>query len=76
MRLSELALEAGMSEDLFEKLFQARLKRLEHLEDALIEAMEFIERYSDVVDGLNGPEANEAMSLNIHLRQILDGKYD
>lgn len=56
--------------------FSDRLERLEHLEDALIEAMSFIERYVDVVDGPNGPEPNEAMSLNIHLRQTLDGKYE
>lgn len=50
-------------------------KRLREVLAALQEAIDFIEQYSDVVDGPDGPEPNAAMSMATHLQLILDGGY-
>lgn len=52
------------------------IERVEALEEALVAAIEFIDRYVDVDDGPGGlPIPNAAMSLNIYLQQVLDGKH-
>lgn len=53
------------------------IERVEALEEALVAAIEFIDRYVDIEDGPDGaPVPNHAMSLNIYLQQVLDGKHD
>jgi len=52
------------------------IERVEALEEALVAAIEFIDRYVDIEDGPDGaPAPNHAMSLNIYLQQVLDGKH-
>ena len=67
-----------MSDDLNEKLSpEARLHRMGELEEALMAAMAFIDRYVDVVDGPDGiPAPNYAMALNTFLNEVLEGKHD
>jgi hypothetical protein len=51
--------------------------RITLLEGAILELMEFVEKYSDVVDGDDGqPEPNHAMSLITMAQDVLDGKHD
>lgn len=50
-------------------------KKLYELMSALQEAIDFIDQYSDTVDGPDGPEANSAMSLVTHLTNVLEGGY-
>lgn len=48
-------------------------KRIERLEGTIQELMEFIENFSDVVDGDDGqPEPNQAMYLIIMAQNVLD----
>jgi hypothetical protein len=48
-------------------------KRISRLEGVIQELMEFIENYSDVVDGDDGqPEPNHAMSLITMAQDVLD----
>jgi hypothetical protein len=52
-------------------------KRIANLEGAVQELIEFVEHYSDVVDGDDGqPEPNHAMSLLSMAQNVLDGKHD
>jgi hypothetical protein len=52
-------------------------KRVDALESVLQEMMEFVENYSDVIDGEDGqPEPNQAMSLLRMAQDVLDKKYD
>ena len=52
-------------------------KRVDALESVLQEMMEFVENYSDVVDGEDGqPEPNYAMSLVTMAQDVLEGKYE
>jgi hypothetical protein len=45
------------------------------LEEALMAAMAFIDRYVDVVDGPDGiPVPNYAMALNTYLNEVLEGR--
>jgi hypothetical protein len=54
-----------------------RINRVEALEEALIAAIEFIDRYADIDDGPGGiPVPNAAMSLNTYLQEVLDGKHE
>ena len=46
--------------------------RIQELEAALQEALDFIEEHSDVVDGPDGPEPNSAMSLLCYLQTVLN----
>jgi len=71
-------MEVNMSDDLNEKLSpEARLHRMGELEEALMAAMAFIDRYVDVVDGPDGiPAPNYAMALNTFLNEVLEGKHD
>jgi hypothetical protein len=46
--------------------------RIDELKAAIQEACDFIEDYADVVDGPDGPEANQAMSLCTYLTEILE----
>lgn len=48
-------------------------KRVNELMGALQEAIDFIDNYSDTVDGPDGPEANAALSLVTHLQNVLEG---
>jgi len=50
-------------------------KRLNELMGALQEAIDFIDQYSDTVDGPYGPEANAALALVTHLTNVLEGGY-
>ena len=48
-------------------------KRIERLEGTIQELIEFIENFSDVVDGDDGqPEPNQAMSLLMMAQDVLD----
>ena len=48
------------------------LTRISRLEGAIQELMEFVDDYSDVVDGDDGaPEPNRAMSLLVMARDVL-----
>ena len=49
-------------------------KRIRELEAAIQEAMDFIDRYVDVIDGPDGPEPNEAMQIHWHLYDVLEKK--
>jgi hypothetical protein len=52
-------------------------ERIAKLEGVIQELMEFVEKYSDVVDGEDGqPEPNYAMSLITMAQDVLDGKHD
>ena len=52
-------------------------KRIERLEGTIQELIEFIENFSDVVDGDDGqPEPNHAMYLIIMAQNVLDEKHD
>ena len=52
-------------------------KRIERLEGTIQELIEFIENFSDVVDGDDGqPEPNPAMYLIIMAQNVLDSKHD
>lgn len=48
--------------------------RIRELEAAIQEAMDFIDRYVDVIDGPDGPEPNEAMQIHWHLYDVLEKK--
>jgi hypothetical protein len=50
-------------------------KKLYELMAALQEAIDFIDQYSDTVDGPAGPEANSALTLVTHLTNVLEGGY-
>jgi hypothetical protein len=51
--------------------------RITLLEGTILELMEFVDDYSDVVDGDYGvPEPNRAMSLLSMAQDVLDGKHD
>lgn len=51
--------------------------RITLLEGTILELMEFVDNYADVVDGDYGqPEPNHAMSLLSMAHNVLDGKYD
>ena len=51
--------------------------RIEKLEAALHDASEFLDNYSDVIDGLDGqPEANDAMILKQEIDRVLENKHD
>jgi hypothetical protein len=53
------------------------IERVEALEEALVAAIDFIDRYVDIEDGPDGaPAPNHAMSLNTYLQEVLDGKHD
>jgi hypothetical protein len=69
-------MEVNMNDDLNEKLSpEARLHRMGELEEALMAAMAFIDRYVDVVDGPDGiPVPNYAMALNTYLNEVLEGR--
>ena len=58
---------------IFQALPDANLKsRISRLEGAIQELMEFVDDYSDVVDGDDGaPEPNRAMSLLVMARDVL-----
>lgn len=47
--------------------------RIGELEAALCDAVFFLEKYADIVDGPDGPEPNEAMALMMQLTQALEG---
>jgi len=52
-------------------------ERIAKLEGVIQELMEFVENYSDVVDGEDGqPEPNHAMSLVTMAQNVLEGKHD
>jgi len=56
-------------------IFATAADRIEMLEEALMAAMAFIDRYVDVVDGPDGiPVPNYAMALNTFLNDVLEGK--
>ena len=51
--------------------------RIEQLEALLHDASEFLDNYSDVIDGLDGqPEANDAMILKQEIDRVLENKHD
>jgi hypothetical protein len=51
---------------------QSRENRIDQLEEAVERLLEFVDDYSDVVDGDYGiPEPNEAMSLATAIRDML-----
>ena len=51
--------------------------RIEKLEALLHDASEFLDNYSDVIDGLDGqPEANDAMILKQEIDRMLEKKHD
>lgn len=51
--------------------------RIEKLEALLHDASEFLDNYSDVIDGLDGqPEANDAMILKQEIDRVLENKHD
>ena len=53
----------------------AAADRIEKLEGVIQELMEFVDEYSDVVDGDDGvPEPNRAMSLLVIARAALEGE--
>ena len=50
---------------------------IEKLEALLHDASEFLDNYSDVIDGLDGqPEANDAMILKQEIDRVLENKHD
>jgi C4-type Zn-finger protein len=52
-------------------------ERIANLEGVIQELMEFVEKYSDVVDGDDGqPEPNHAMSLVTMAQDVLERKHD
>jgi hypothetical protein len=52
----------------------ARLeRRINELKGALEEAIEYIDNESDMVQGPDGDEPNEALMLSSNLQNILDG---
>jgi hypothetical protein len=52
----------------------ARLEsRINELKGALEEAIEYIDNESDMVQGPDGDEPNEALMLSSNLQNILDG---
>jgi len=52
-------------------------ERIAKLEGVIQELIEFVEKYSDVVDGDDGqPEPNHAMSLVTMAQNVLEGKHD
>jgi F0F1-type ATP synthase delta subunit len=52
-------------------------ERIAKLEGVIQELIEFVEKYSDVVDGDEGqPEPNHAMSLVTMAQDVLEGKYE
>jgi hypothetical protein len=63
--------------DAYKKGVERSKKRVDALESVLQEMMEFVENYSDVVDGEDGqPEPNYAMSLVTMAQDVLEGKYE
>jgi hypothetical protein len=57
--------------------YSSDIERIAKLEGVIQELMEFVEKYSDVVDGDDGqPEPNHAMSLITMAEYVLDGKHD
>jgi hypothetical protein len=57
-------------------MFEAA-ERIEQLEALLHDASEFLDNYSDVIDGLDGqPEANDAMILKQEIDRMLENKHD
>jgi hypothetical protein len=52
----------------------ARLeRRIKELEGSLEEAIEYIDNESDMVEGPDGDEPNEALMLSSNLQNVLDG---
>ena len=52
----------------------ARLEnRINELKGALEEAIEYIDNESDMVEGPDGDEPNEALMLSSNLQNVLDG---
>jgi hypothetical protein len=52
----------------------ARLeRRINELKGALEEAIEYIDNESDMVEGPDGDEPNEALMLSSNLQNVLDG---
>ena len=63
--------------DAYKKGFERSKKRVDALESVLQEMMEFVENYSDVVDGEDGqPEPNYAMSLVTMAQDVLEERHD
>jgi len=61
----------------YNKELTKRAYRIEKLEALLHDASEFLDNYSDVIDGLDGqPEANDAMILKQEIDRMLENKHD
>lgn len=62
----------GEQENLASDAMSKAVSRIEELEGVIRELMEFVDNYSDVVDGDYGvPEPNRAMSLLVMARDFL-----
>jgi hypothetical protein len=60
---------------LIEPIKKDAANRIEKLEGIIQELMEYVDEYSDVVDGDDGvPEPNRAMSLLVIARAALEGE--
>ena len=63
--------------DAYKKGVERSKERIDILECAVQEMMEFVENYSDVIDDEDGqPVPNQAMSLLRMAQDVLDSKHD